>query len=372
MNPTDPTPQKSGSTPLSAEDLITLNEEIAGMAQAGLPLDQGLSALAREMGSGRLQAVTTAIAHDLQAGYTLAQALDRQGERVPPYYANLMTVGVRTGRITEVLATLTVYARALSDVRTTIVSALFYPAVVIVFSLLLFAGVFFFLVPRWEEIFTGFRMKLPLLTQVMIFISHHPLEVMIVPVAVIALGLGVIKLIFRQSAEGRRLWTRMIYTLPIVGTLIRSARLAAFTDLLGILVKQQVPLTEAFRLAGQASSDPLTASGAREVETQLSQGASLGDALRHSRLMPEFVSWMTGLSEKRGTLGEALHQVAQIYRRQVDMRANLLKSVLPPFLVIVTAGVLAGLFIAGIMHPLLALMEGLTGGMSLTSGLSGG
>src|SRR6266496_5805088 len=81
--------------PLSADDLITLNEEIAGMARAGLPLDQGLAALAREMGRGRLQRVTKELAADLQEGRTLPEAFDRQGTRVPPFYAGLVSAGVR-------------------------------------------------------------------------------------------------------------------------------------------------------------------------------------------------------------------------------------------------------------------------------------
>src|SRR5437879_8141976 len=88
---------------LSADDLITLNEEIAGMARAGLPLDQGLAALAREMGAGRLQRVTATLADDLRAGHTLPEALARQGDRVPPFYAGLVAAGVRTGRVSEVL-----------------------------------------------------------------------------------------------------------------------------------------------------------------------------------------------------------------------------------------------------------------------------
>src|SRR5881392_1032355 len=104
---------------MNPDDLIALNEEIAGMARAGLPLDQGLAAISREMGRGRLQQVTAALARDLRAGQTLPQALERQAGRVPPFYAGLVAAGVRTGRISEVLATLTVYARSLVNLRTT-------------------------------------------------------------------------------------------------------------------------------------------------------------------------------------------------------------------------------------------------------------
>src|SRR5262245_28459079 len=91
----DPAPANGKQSPeaapgLSPQDLITLNEEIAGMARAGLPLDQGLAALAREMGRGRLQRVTEELAADLRAGHTLPDALARQGSRVPPFYAGLV------------------------------------------------------------------------------------------------------------------------------------------------------------------------------------------------------------------------------------------------------------------------------------------
>src|SRR5207302_9426861 len=123
---------------MNNDDLVTLNEEVAGMARAGLPLDQGLAALAREMGRGRLQHVTAQLAKDLQAGHPLPEALERQGGRVPPFYAGLVAAGIRTGRVSEVLATLTVYTRALADLRAAVLGALVYPAVILGVALILF------------------------------------------------------------------------------------------------------------------------------------------------------------------------------------------------------------------------------------------
>src|SRR5947209_1810511 len=123
---------------MNPDDLIALNEEIAGMARAGLPLDQGLAALAREMGTGRLRQVTATLAKDLREGRTLPEALERQAGRVPPFYAGLVSAGIRTGRIGEVLATLTAYARTLVNLRAIVADAFFYPAVVLSFAVLLF------------------------------------------------------------------------------------------------------------------------------------------------------------------------------------------------------------------------------------------
>jgi type II secretory pathway component PulF len=136
--------------------------------------------------------------------------------------------------------------------------------------------------------------------------------------------------------------------------------MAAFSDLLSILVQHSMPLPEAFRLAGAACSDPLMAYAARLVEHDLREGRSLGEALRARRLIPELICWMAGLGERRGKLGEALHQVAEIYRRQAEVRAAMLRSVLPPFLVLGTGAILVGFFALSMFLPLIELLTALS------------
>jgi type II secretory pathway component PulF len=69
---------------------------------------------------------------------------------------------------------------------------------------------------------------------------------------------------------------------------------------------------------------------------------------------------MAGLAEKRGTLGPALHQIAETYNRQVEMRAALLRSVLPPFMIICIAGAFVVLFVFALMMPMFKLLEALS------------
>jgi type II secretory pathway component PulF len=354
-------PARTFSGSLSTDDLVTLNEEIAAMARAGLPLDQGLSAMAREMGTGRLQRATAQIAEDLRAGRTLPEALGRQSGRVPDFYPALVSVAVRSSRIGEVLSTLTVYARSISDLRATIVGAIFYPAVVITFSFVLFGFVCHFIIPQFKKIFEDFGIQLPAITLVAIQIGEHPLLFYFVPPLAIVVGIVLGKFSLRSTETGRRAWARFVYSMPIMGTLLRASRLAAFSDLLAILVDHGLPLPEAFRLAGEASSDPLMAHAARHVEQDLRDGKPLGDALRNRRLVPELIAWMTGLGERRGTLGASLHQAALVYRRQAELRAMMLRSVLPPFLILGTAALLVAFFVVAMFMPLIQLLVELSG-----------
>ena len=248
------------------------------MARAGLPLDQGLSALARDMGQGRLQKVTKQLGDDLRGGLTLPQALDKQKGRVPPFYAALLTAGIRSGRLADVLGTLTLHARSVADMHSTIGSALLYPAVVlgVGFALLLFVATV--VLPRFMKIFDDFKMRVPFVTRVLFFIGGHPWEVLVLPPVLVLLLIILARWGMGHSARGRTAWASFVYSLPLVGTLVRSARLAAFTDLLGILVDKGIPLPEGLHLAAEASSDPYLVEGAQQIEEELHQGVPLGKA----------------------------------------------------------------------------------------------
>jgi type II secretory pathway component PulF len=347
---------------LTGEDLVTLNEEIAGMAKAGLPLDQGLRALADEMGHGRLQRVTESLSEDLRAGLTLPQALDRQRGRVPPFYSALLAAGIRSGRLGEVLGTLTMYSRSIAEFRQTVTSALIYPTIVFVLGLSLMAFMSIEILPKFDKIYGDFKLRLPAFTSALLFVGRHPWEILVAPLVGVIVAILIVRTLARSTASGRLLWSRMVYALPLFGTLIRAPRLAAFADLFGILVDQSVPLPEAFRLAATASSDPLLRRGGEQVERDLRQGIPLGVSLSGKKLVPELVVWMIQFGEKQGTLGPALHQVAEVYRRQGERRAALLRVLLPPFLIVAVAVVIGGAFVIGLMAPLLQLLQGLSGG----------
>jgi type II secretory pathway component PulF len=347
---------------LSAEDLIILNEEIAALAKAGLPLDQGLAVLGKQMAAGRLKSVTAQLADDLRVGHTLPQALERQKGRVPSYYAALLAAGVRSGRLGDVLATLTIYSRAMADFRSNLVSALLYPLIVFIMGFSLIVLLSFYVLPIYVQIFAEFRMKLPLMTEILVFVSRHPFQILILPPLVLITAVLVQRFWLRRTPEGRMTWARIVYSLPIFGYMLRAARLAGFTDLLGILVDQKVPLPEALSLAAETSSDPLLMEGGRLLERDIRQGVPLGPALKNQRLMPELVIWMVGLGERQGNLGAALHQVAEMYRRQAEMRAAFLRVVLPPILIIFVGMFFFFVFVFGINLPFLELLDGLSGG----------
>jgi type II secretory pathway component PulF len=345
---------------MTADDLAALNEQIAAMARAGLPLDQGLQSIASEMSRGRLRAMTQEIADDLRSGLPLPEALARQEGRLPSYYAKLVTAGIQVGRLPQVLSTLTVYARTVSSTRSTVVESLFYPAVVLIFGFALIGFLSAVILPEFDQIFEGFGMKLPAMTEAALAFGRYPLILIVLPASLLFGGIAAAWAAARFTQRGKRLWSRAIDVIPLVGPVIRAARLSAFTDLLGMLVEFGVPLPTAVSLAGAASSDPFMAARAREVEADLNRGEPFGEAARDGGLVPAWVAWLASAGEKRGELAPALREIAALYRRQVDTRSSVLRSILPPLVVIVVAVFLTFFFVLAIMTPMVKLLEGLS------------
>ena len=174
---------------MNPDDLVALNEEIAGMARAGLPLDQGLAALAREMSRGKLQKVTEALANDLRSGHTLAEALERQKSRLPPFYANLVTARIRTGRICEVLATMSVYGRMVAHVRSIVVDALSIRPWSWCLRSDLRRPMYLLRPTAVRPDFPRLRNDVALTDPGVAALGRHPLELIVLPLAVIVFGL---------------------------------------------------------------------------------------------------------------------------------------------------------------------------------------
>ena len=217
----------------------------------------------------------------------------------------------------------------------------------------------FFVLPQFEKVFDDFGMNLPWLTQFVLGFSHYRYLVLAAPAAVI-MGFLLLRWTMRTTTEGSILWSRLLYAIPVIGTLMQSARLAAFTELLSVLIEYELPLSEAYRLAGEASPDPLTRARAREVVQCLNNGEPLGATLHGRGLVPQWVAWMTATGEQRGNLASSLRQIAAVYRQQVEGRAMLLRMVLPPFLIVTTAGILTTGFVLSLMLPIIKLLEGLS------------
>lgn len=342
---------------LTLHELAAFSDEIAALARAGIPLDQGLRDLGGDL-RGRLSRVASDLGERLDQGENLAELVSRRPEVFPPAFAAVVAAGLRAGRLPAALESVARSARTLADLRQTIRAAWIYPIVVLVCAYVLLGmmmktmPVFWKFLELQEVPLNGWENLLQWLTVRREY--WYP-----------ALGLaGFSWLVWSgvRSTVADDLFQRGGWNPFRWGTGWRAARAAAqqgaFCELLAALIEHETPLPEAIELAsagvaGAGLEAPL-AGLRRELET----GSKT--ALSRSSL-PALTAWVLGVPQSPAQLADRLRKLSGFFRREAERRTAWAAIKLPILLTIGVGGSAVALYGAILLVPwiriLVKLME---------------
>jgi type II secretory pathway component PulF len=319
--------QSSG--PVTLDQFIAFNDELAALIRAGVPLERGLADAARDLG-GKLGAMTKALGQRMGEGVGLAQAIEASGGRMPDLYRAIIEAGIRSGRLAQALEGMAAVAKGYAEARRAVGIALLYPLIVAVLAYTLSLGLVTRIVPRFLAAFQD--LGVPTTTALEILGRLDDTAIYWGPVPPILLLL----LWLRWAWSGRSaaldasgigpFWL----AIPLAGGMVASYRASSFAGLLALLTEHRVPLDEAVRLAGEASPDRRFREAATEVAESIRRGevgleAKPGDP----GPFPPLLRWMITAGDRQGDLPRALKQLAETYRVRARSRADVLKLALP-------------------------------------------
>lgn len=318
---------------ITIEQLIALNDEIVALVRAGVPLERGLVGLGRDL-RGRLGLVSRLLGARLAQGESLPQAIAADGAYYPPIYRAVVEAGMKAGRLPVALEGLGRIARNYAETRRAIGLALFYPLLVLMLAYVLFLGFILLLAPQFMTAFGSFQLAPNAAVR---WISGLGRYVVywgpVVPVVVFTL-------LAWWLAAGRAGalqpgWSgRFVGMIPWMRKLVAATEAANFSDLLALLLEHQVPVPSAVRLAANASCDSAMRRSAEELAVASEQGRTLADAVRAPSTLPPMLRWLIAGGSKQGMLVPALRHAGETYRRRALNQAEMIRVLLPTFLML--------------------------------------
>ena len=350
------------SKPLSLQELALLNQEIAALVRAGVPLESSL-AMAGSSGSGAQEVLMLRLSQRLREGMSFADALQAEGGELPRMYRAVVEAGARTGRLPDALESLATFAEQTLQLRRRIDLALLYPVLVLLMAAVMFAGLVAFWVPRLSDAF--FWLQIPETSWVrrMVWLEQHLwFWAWIVPTAVFVLfGWWWFSTRGRSGLKGTTEATgwSAFRVLPGVSSIVSNFRRANFCDLLAMLLDHQVPLPEASMLASEAAGDGALRRVAARISEGVRSGHSLADCLAVGRELPPFVSWMLICGERQGTLIVTLRQVGEVLRQRAASQSEWLRIMLPTLLVVGVGGTAVLTYALAVFVPMSQLLRAL-------------
>jgi general secretion pathway protein F len=330
--------KRSGVGP---KEVALFTRELLTLLQAGLPLDRALSTLQELTGQQpELHGMIGRILESVKGGTQFSGALEAQGGVFSRFYLNLIRAGEAGGALEQVLDRLSSYLERTRELRETVVTAMIYPAILLVMSVLV--------VPQFTELFENAGKELPVPTQIVIGVAQFLQNYWwLIPILVIG-GISLIR--WHLSDPTRRLnWDRKMLHLPLLGDLVRKVEVANFSRTLGTLLANGVSMLSAMTIVRETLDNRAAAEGIGFAIDSLKQGGGLSAPLVEAGWFPTLAVQMIKLGEESGHLAEMLDRIATTYDKEVRIAVQRLLTLLEPLLIVGLGILIAGIIISILM-----------------------
>ena len=332
---------------LDPTTVMHATRELATLLRAGLTVDRAFSVLAEISDDDAVRAFLDDVLRSVRRGATLADALTPHKESLPSYYIGLVRAGEAGGALESVMARLAEALERAQALRESVRSAMYYPAFVLIMSVLTLVVLFTLVIPEFRPMFED---------------SGHPMPASLAAIIAISDGLKaywwaivaallVVILGIRQyvgTPEGRRRIDRGILRAPLAGDLVTKLEVARFSRTLGTLLANGVMVLDALSITAEAISNRSIAETIMSLSNRLKRGEGLAVPLTDTGIFPRLAVQLVQVGEESGQLEAMLLRVADIYDEEVKRTLQRLLAMLVPVMTICI-----GIFVAGIIATML-------------------
>lgn len=330
---------------LKARDLSVFTRQFAAMIDAGLPIVQCLDIQAQQTESKLLRNTLRSIKQDVEGGSTLAEALRKHPKIFDDLYVNMVEAGEAGGVLNAILNRIALFIEKANKLKKKVKGAMIYPCTIVLVAVVVVAILLIFVIPVFAELYGSMGKALPAPTQITIDLSNW-LRANYLYI-VFAIG-GIIAGIrfYYQTDNGRMNIDRLLLRMPVVGDLLRKVAVARFSQNMAILLASGVPILDGLAITARTAGNRVIEKAIMDSRVSISQGRTVADPLRESKIFPPMVCQMVAVGESTGGLDTMLKKVAELYEDEVDDAVANLTALMEPMIMVVLGVILGGLVIS--------------------------
>jgi type IV pilus assembly protein PilC len=329
------------------------------MIDAGLPIVQCLDILAEQSESKLLRNTIGTVRKDVEGGCTFADALRKHPKIFDDLYVNMVEAGEAGGILNTILNRIALFIEKANRLKKKVKGAMIYPCAIVGVAVIVVAVLMIFVIPVFAELYGSMGKALPVPTQVCIDISNWFVAYWYVLIGA-AMGTFFGISFYYKTPQGRMNIDRLLLRMPILGDLLRKVAVARFSQNMALLLSSGVPILDGLAITGKTAGNKVVEKAILESRISISQGKTVAEPLRESKIFPPLVCQMVAVGESTGGLDGMLKKVAELYEEEVDDAVNNLTAMMEPMIMVVLGVILGGLVIA--MYLPIFQMGSLVGG----------
>jgi type IV pilus assembly protein PilC len=340
------------------KSLAIFTRQFSVMVDAGLPLVQCLELLGKEEPDKRLALAIGQVRGDVEAGATLADAMEKQPHAFDTLYTNMVAAGEAGGILDTILQRLATYIEKQAKLKSQVQAAMIYPSAVLSVAAMAVFVILWKVIPTFTTLFEGLNAKLPLPTRVVIWASKALIVAMPFLIGFAFLAGWLFKRYY-STPNGRMRIDGILLKMPLIGKIFRKIAVARFCRTLGTLTSSGVPILDGLDITARTAGNAVIESAIKQVRSRIERGETIAAPLKATGVFPNMVAQMIGAGENTGALDTMLTKIAEFYEEEVDIAVAGLLTVLEPVLIAVL-GVIVGGIVISMYLPLFSIISQLS------------
>ena len=351
--------KKSGSGQVktgrvSTDDLSMMTRQLATLIKANIPLVDSLAAVSEQVENETLAMIMAEMRNFVNEGGAFYKGLLKYPKIFDTIYVSLVEAGEMSGSLDVILIRLAEFKESQSEMNARVKSAMFYPVMMMVLTIVVLGILFVFVIPKITEVFDSTpELNMPWYSEMVIAISGFMVNYWIVILGAI-IGITLLFLNWKRTPAGGAQWDAIFLQLPVVGKLGRIIAVSRFTRTLSTLLNGGVPMLTAMSIVRNVVDNEVIARAIDIGRENISEGESIAGPLKKSGQFPPIVIHMINIGEKTGELENMLSQVSDAYDFQVKNAVDGLTSLLAPVMIVVM-GCVIGVIVFAVMVPMFEL-----------------
>lgn len=335
---------------VKVSDLMVFTRQFATLLSSQVPLSDSLANLYKQTTKPILKETIYEIAADIDAGFSLSQALGRHPGIFSEFYVNMIKSAEVTGRLSEVLNFLADYLEKQTVLRSKVKNALTYP----IFVIVLFVIVVFIMVtmvfPQIIPILKESNVELPFATKVLLEVSGFMMNWWWTVIIIIA-AVAIILIDYFQTMEGKVVLDTMVLKLPLLGKMFQKLYIARFAESARVLIKGGLTIPQSIEISARVIGNSVYQELLHQAAEDIRKGKLLSQVIATMPEFPPIVSQLISVGEQTGRMEDLLGKINDFYTREVEDMVENLVSLIQPILMVVIGVIIAFLF-ASILLPI--------------------
>lgn len=342
-----------GPAKISLDQRMVFTERLLLLLETGVSLLEALKAMQLQTEEPLLAEIIGSLVDTISEGKSFSAALEKHPEMFSSTYSSLVFAAEEGGFLPQVLSQLLRMDEKNSQMRSNIVSALSYPAFLIVFSMAVVVFVLVVIFPKFETLFASIHDQLPITTVFLMalsaFFRHYWILIII---GLSAAGWATIT--WLKSLPGKLMLDKLKMTAPVIKDIYTQIYLSQTLSVLGLSLANGVPITVALKASQGVVSNSIFARFLEDIRNHVNEGRGIAIGFTNSPIVPPMVRQMVSTGEQTGNLGMVMTRVADFYERELTKRITILSKSVEPVMLIVM-GVVVGLIVVSLILPIFKL-----------------